>query len=346
MLRSTIVYIALPHDLLAPTTEQALAAGRHVLVEKPMALDDEEARRLGRIAEARKLRLGVFFQQRRAGTVSVARRLVSGGAIGEVRMARIATVTDKPPAYYRSGWSGRVVDSWRTRRDQAGGGVVLMNSIHQLDAFRYITGLSFVGVLAATATLSSDIEVEDAASATLRLSNGGLANLAANAHSPGAATRNGSKSTAATGASICPNSSSGEPVRLFLRRPWRGSPRRTVDRHSRHARRQIHRDGAVIRGGRAKRRRAAGNRSRRRGGGGDGAGDIRVGANRAGSSCRASRPTLRRRRLGGFDLNRRTSLAAENFLACMVRVAHRPLPTPRDETYCKGGLPAAHGLGR
>ena len=277
-----IVYIALPHYLLAPTTEQALAAGRHVLVEKPMALDDEEARRLGRMAEARKLRLGVFFQQRRAGTVGVARRLVSGGAIGEVRMARIATVTDKPPAYYRSGWSGRVVDGWRTRRDQAGGGVVLMNSIHQLDAFRYVTGLSFVGVLAATATLSSDIEVEDAASATLRLSNGGLANLVATAHSPGAGEPGTDRNRRQRRAHRF--------ARLVERRAGPavpasavgGSPRRTADRHSRHARRQVHRDGALIRGGRAKRRRAAGDRSRRRGGGGNGAGDIRVGADRPG----------------------------------------------------------------
>src|SRR5262245_38898977 len=68
-----IVYIALPHHLLASTAEQALAAGRHVLCEKPLALDDAEARRLGRVAAERGLKLGVFFQQRRAGTAMVAR---------------------------------------------------------------------------------------------------------------------------------------------------------------------------------------------------------------------------------------------------------------------------------
>ena len=141
-------------------------------------------------------------------------------------MARIATITDKPPSYWQSGWSGRVVDGWRTRRDQAGGGVVLMNSIHQLDALRYVTGLAIVGVWAKTATLSADaeVEVEDAASAAMSLSNGGLASLAVNANSPGAGHEERIEIDGACGRIDLPDPSSGAPVRLFLRRPWQDHP--------------------------------------------------------------------------------------------------------------------------
>lgn len=221
-----IVYIALPHYLLAPTVDQTLAAGRHVLVEKPMALDDTEARRLGRVAAERKLKLGVNFQQRRAGTVMAARQLVGDGAIGTVRVARIATVTDKPASYYQSGWSGRVSDSWRTKRDLAGGGVVLMNSIHLLDVFRYVTGLAVVKVMAEAATLSADVEIEDAAAAALRLSNGGLVNLTANAHSPGATQAERIEIDGGDGRIDLPDPYRGQPVRLFLRRAWKDYPAR------------------------------------------------------------------------------------------------------------------------
>src|SRR6185295_18276549 len=94
----------------------------------------------------------------------------------------------------------------------------------QLDAFRFVTGLSFTEAWARTATLSSDVEVEDAASATLRLSNGGLANLAANANSPGADHAERIEIDGASGRIDIPDSASGAPVRLFLRRTWQDHP--------------------------------------------------------------------------------------------------------------------------
>ena len=69
---------------------------------------------------------------------------------------------------------------------QAGGGVVLMNSIHHLDAVRFMTGLDFTRAAGQIATLAADVEVEDTASASVVLSNGAILSLAAAAHSPGA----------------------------------------------------------------------------------------------------------------------------------------------------------------
>jgi predicted dehydrogenase len=222
-----IVYIALPHDQLAGVTERALRAGRHVLVEKPMALDDEQARRLGRLAEEQALRLGVFFPLREASTVMLARRLIAGGAIGEIRAVRVWTIIDKPPSYWQAGSSGRAVDGWRARRDQAGGGVVLMNSVHQIDVIRYVTGLSFARVMAEAATLSADVEVEDTAGAVVRLSNGAILSLAANAHSPGAQDEERIEIDGAFGRLDLPDPFASAPVRLFLRRSWEDHPAET-----------------------------------------------------------------------------------------------------------------------
>ncbi len=216
-----VVYVALPHHLLASTATLALMAGKHALVEKPMALDEPAIASLRQLAYERQLRLGVFFELREAGPFRAARRLIESGAIGDISAVRIRTIIDKPMAYWQSGPRGTVPDGWRSRRADAGGGVVLMNSIHQLDVVRYLTGLSFVRALAETATLTAAVEVEDCAAAVLRLSNGALVSVVASAHSPGATRDERIEIDGAHGRLDLPDPHGPGSIRLFLRRPWR-----------------------------------------------------------------------------------------------------------------------------
>jgi predicted dehydrogenase len=176
------VYVGLPHNLLASTVERALDAGKHVLAEKPLALDAAEARRLGQLADSKGLKLTVFYELRRAGTVTAAKRIISDGEIGEPRLVRLRTIIDKRADY----WGPTGAPNWRASKQQAGGGVLLMNTIHQLDTLRYITGLDYVSAQGEIATFRAAADVEDAGSATLRLSNGGIVSIVASAHSPGA----------------------------------------------------------------------------------------------------------------------------------------------------------------
>jgi predicted dehydrogenase len=218
-----VVYVGLPHHLLAPAAATALAAGKHTVVEKPMALDVEAIRSLERAALAHGVVLVPVFELRTTGLLREARRLVAGGALGRVQEVRIRTVIDKPESYWQSGPTGLVADGWRARRAEAGGGVVLMNSIHQLDAVRFMTGLSFVSAMAATATVHAAVDVEDSAAVVLRLSNDGLASLVASAHSHGAVHEERIELDGAEGRLDLPDPSAPAPLRLrlFLRRPWR-----------------------------------------------------------------------------------------------------------------------------
>ena len=175
-------YVGLPHNLLASTVERALDAGKHVLAEKPLALDAAEARRLGQLADSKGLKLTVFYELRRAGTVTAAKRIISDGEIGEPRLVRLRTIIDKRADY----WGPTGAPNWRASKQQAGGGVLLMNTIHQLDTLRYITGLDYVSAQGEIATFRAAADVEDAGSATLRLSSGGIVSIVASAHSPGA----------------------------------------------------------------------------------------------------------------------------------------------------------------
>ena len=217
-----VVYVGLPHDLLEPTARRAIEAGRHVLVEKPMALTVEGIRGLADAARERDLLAGVVFELRQVAAIGAARRLLQDGAIGNVRSIRIQAVIDKPASYYASGATGRVIDDWRAHRDRAGGGVVLMNAIHQLDLLRWLTGREVIRVVADVAMAGEGVDVEDRAVAGLRLDDGTLVSLTATAHSPGAADQERIELDGTDGRLDLPDPYTDRPTQLYLRRIWEG----------------------------------------------------------------------------------------------------------------------------
>ena len=215
------VYIAVPHDQLAPLAAQALRAGKHALVEKPMALSLAEAGSLIALADERGLGLGVNFDLRQSAQARQSRALVRAGAIGEIIAVRIQTLIDKPTSYWQAGYSGRWPNPWRATKAHAGGGVVLMNSSHQLDMVRFITGLEVTQVAGEVATLFVPVEVEDTAAASLRYDNGAIGSLLAGAHLAGVEA--GSERLELYGRQgqlRVPSLYGDEPVQIFLRREW------------------------------------------------------------------------------------------------------------------------------
>ncbi len=220
------VYVGLPHYLLASVAERALLARKHVLVEKPLALSAAEALRLGALADTLGLKLCVFFELRKSGPIELARRLVSGGAIGRPRLVRIRTVIDKKLSY----WGTDATPSWRASKREAGGGVVLMNTIHQLDTLRYVTGLDYVRASAEIDTFTAPAEVEDSAAATLRLSNGGIVSLTAAAHSPGGMGEETIEIDGERGRLDLPYPFGDDPLRLYDG-SWTDQPTTAVDMH-------------------------------------------------------------------------------------------------------------------
>jgi predicted dehydrogenase len=219
------VYIAVPHDQLYPLAWQALEAGKHALVEKPMALTLQQADELIALAEKRRLALGVFYELRHAAAYAQARELIRAGAIGNIVGLRIQTLIDKPATYWQSGYSGRSASPWRGQKARAGGGVVIMNTSHQLDAVRYLTGLEVVSVSAEIGTLIASVEVEDLAAATLRYDNGAIGSLFAGAHLAGSSLGSECFDIYGTQGQLkLPDAYGDGPLQVFLRREWGGLP--------------------------------------------------------------------------------------------------------------------------
>jgi len=181
-----VIYVATPHHLLAPLTRKVLEAGKHALTEKPLAISLGEIDELIHLADQRQLTLGVYYEMRYAPANTQARKLIEAGAIGRITGVQIQTLIDKSLTYWESGYGNRSKNPWRAIKAQAGGGVVLMNTSHLLDALFYITGLTITSLSAEVASLTAEVEVEDSASATLHFNNGALGSLMAGAHIKGA----------------------------------------------------------------------------------------------------------------------------------------------------------------
>lgn len=216
------VYVAVPHYLLASLTQQALEAGKHALTEKPLATSLEEIDRLIALASERQLSLGVFYEMRYAPAHAMAREFIQAGAIGEIVSIQIQTLIDKPRSYWRSGYSGRSLNPWRGIKAQAGGGVVLMNTSHLLDALMHVTGLTVTSVSAEVGTLAADVEVEDMAAATLRFNNGSIGSLIAGAHIRGAQNAECCSIFGTEGQIRLPDPYGTDPLRIYLSQSWNG----------------------------------------------------------------------------------------------------------------------------
>ncbi|GAA0920910.1 Gfo/Idh/MocA family oxidoreductase [Nonomuraea longicatena] len=172
-----IVDICTPGDSHAEIAVAALAAGKHVLCEKPLANTVEEAARMAEAAASAAGKSMVAFNYRRVPAVALARRLVAAGELGAIRHVR---------AQYLQDW---VVDPdfplvWRLRKDLAGSGALGDIGAHIIDTAQHITGQDLVGVTGLTETFVKDrpggrVTVDDAALFIGRMSGGAMASFEA-----------------------------------------------------------------------------------------------------------------------------------------------------------------------
>ncbi|MEE6283173.1 Gfo/Idh/MocA family protein [Georgenia sunbinii] len=137
-----VVDICTPGDTHAEIAEAALRAGKHVLVEKPMANTVAEAETMARVAaqaRAQGVRSMVGFTYRRVPAIKLARDLVAEGRIGEVRQVR---------AQYLQDWLAdeNAPLSWRLDKERAGSGALGDIGAHIVDLTQFITGQRFAGV--------------------------------------------------------------------------------------------------------------------------------------------------------------------------------------------------------
>jgi predicted dehydrogenase len=163
-----VVVVSTPNGLAAQIAIAALAAGRHVLMEKPMGRDLAEAARVHAAALSSGRVLGVGFNHRHHPAIRAAAQLVSAGAIGRLHWLR---------ARYGHGGRPGLEREWRSDPAQAGGGELLDQGIHVLDLFLWLAGAP-TSVYGITRTTSWPIApLEDNAFGVLQFTGGVVAQL-------------------------------------------------------------------------------------------------------------------------------------------------------------------------
>jgi predicted dehydrogenase len=170
------VFIATPnhtHDVIGI---QAARAAKHVIVEKPMGRNLAAADQLLRACSQAGVALSVGYSFRYAAEIRAARRLVEQGALGRILSVQLTMYLDKPSSYWGSGYTGRTHSTWRTKFEQSGGGMLVMNMSHQLDQIRYVLGKDVARVQAVSGVLDSPpgVEVEDVVSVACEFEDGAI----------------------------------------------------------------------------------------------------------------------------------------------------------------------------
>ena len=166
-----VVCICTPSGQHAEQGIAAARAGKHVLVEKPMALTLADADAMIAACKNSSVRLGVVFQRRADPTFTRVRKAIEEGELGELTLGAVTIPYHRSQEYYgETGWRGTwVLD---------GGGVLMNQGIHLLDLLVWYMG-DPVEAWAYSGTQGRDIEVEDTAVAALRFANGAVATVAA-----------------------------------------------------------------------------------------------------------------------------------------------------------------------
>jgi len=160
---ATAVYIATPVFMHAAQTIEALRAGRHVLCEKPMALNYAEALAMQRASEDTRRTLGIAYYRRMYPKVDRARELMEAGVIGRPVFAE-ATAHD---------WFNPLGTSraWLADPKQSGGGPLRDTGSHRIDLMNYLFGKP-INAIGRLSTLVQPLEVEDNATVTIEYEGG------------------------------------------------------------------------------------------------------------------------------------------------------------------------------
>ncbi|HMQ51823.1 MAG TPA: Gfo/Idh/MocA family oxidoreductase [Anaerolineae bacterium] len=163
-----VIDICTPSFLHYPHTRQALAAGKHVVCEKPVAGSLKDVDQLIAAEAESGKRVMPIFQYRYGHGIQKLKFLVEQGVAGRAYLTTVETAWRRRAPYYAVPWRGK----WETEL----GGALVTLAIHAHDLLSYILG-PVKSVFARTKTLVNPIETEDCVSASLEMADGSLASL-------------------------------------------------------------------------------------------------------------------------------------------------------------------------
>lgn len=166
------VSIALPNYLHCPVAIEALEKGKHVLVEKPMALNSKEAESMVKKAKEKKKILAVSMNHRYTSERQFLKKMVKKGELGEIYYVKGVLIR-------RETFSQQVKqNSWFVQKDKSGGGVLIDLGPHLLDlSFWFLDDFNPISVYGVVSARFKYGDVDDFVSALIRMKGGATISL-------------------------------------------------------------------------------------------------------------------------------------------------------------------------
>lgn len=163
------VSILTPPNTHLELVERCAAAGKHVLLEKPLEITMERSRALVEACRRAGVTLGVTLQHRFRPAALRLKELLDSGALGAIAGASTSMRLWRPQSYYD--------EPGRGTKARDGGGVLLTQGIHTLDLMLSLTGLPQEVTAFATTSTVHRMETEDMVAGALRFPNGALGTI-------------------------------------------------------------------------------------------------------------------------------------------------------------------------
>ncbi len=164
-----LVSICTPPYTHAPLAVEALDAGKHVLVEKPMASSLEECDAMNEAAKRNDKILSIVAQNRFTTPMMRMKHLLEKDLIGDVLHTQVDSFWWRGHSYYDLWWRG----TW----EKEGGGCTLNHAVHHIDIFQWMRGLPDEITAVTSNTAHDNAEVEDISIAIGRYKSGSLAQI-------------------------------------------------------------------------------------------------------------------------------------------------------------------------
>jgi UDP-N-acetyl-2-amino-2-deoxyglucuronate dehydrogenase len=161
-----VVHVLTPHYLHAQMVIEAANAGKHVLCEKPMAINLEDARAEIEAGKRNHVTVGVISQNRYNSASVAIKQAIDNGSLGKIIGERILLSWYKPDYYYQN-------SNWRGTWDKEGGSLLIDQAIHVMDLARWFVNDEITSIQASMANrFHPIIKTEDTVEGLIQYKNG------------------------------------------------------------------------------------------------------------------------------------------------------------------------------
>jgi UDP-N-acetyl-2-amino-2-deoxyglucuronate dehydrogenase len=160
------VYLAVPHHLHHPMMKELIFSGIHILCEKPVATNLEDAVEIAELAKEHEIKVGINYQYRYDKNCYRMAAAARNGDLGQLYYGICNIPWHREDKYFTQ-------SKWHSSKEQAGGGTLITQGSHALDLLLWSFGARPVLVIGATGQKKfSTVEVEDLCMAIVELENG------------------------------------------------------------------------------------------------------------------------------------------------------------------------------